>query len=774
MKQLGCTLLILLLLQTAHAQKHFDKTSVFVNGMARAEQDTHSFYIDTAGNRIFDTLIPFHNEDFFLAITQQQKQGVLNAAMHWVLQPVYDSIDTHLDIWKIAQNGKQTWCDTSGNLLAPLRFADIGYLDGNRFDVQQNGKWGIYDRSQDSMIVPFSYDLFDYCGGCQGTVPYVLAQKNGKWGVIDFKGNALTPFAYGHVHLNMRSDEWMTSFQKNDNWVVINLLTQKEYGAPTFSDGSILDNGLLCIRRNNKYELINNRDQVVLDFQYDYIQDIHINQAFPSRLVGIRQHGHYGIADTSGNIILKPVYDDQLWSYGDTLFDAVKGKKHTLINTAGKQLLPQYYDDITIVSPQPQDNSTTTTPTLFSIKLNGKYALYNAGSKRLSAFIYSDISAPEGQLFTVKANGKTGCLNTNGQEILPTLFEDISFPDQYNLIRAKKNKLEGLYTTSGRMLLPPKYDFIFANEYTDSALLLLKIYKADKTLMGIADTTGKLLIPVTYHFISQLSDHYFLLMRDNHYFLTDIANGKTDPLPYEEVSPTACSFLLLVKKQDKLRLLNFITGQLLPGQYSFINTFHNGLAIMETNDKYGMIDSLGRQVVPPVYDRISAFIKGIAQVTRNKYKYGFIDSTGKEIIPAGYDALAYGDEEDYRINNLLALYKEDPDDNNHMLTGLAATDGTILQQPVFKKIWAETTGQGLLVQQNTGWGVLSADGQRMIVPPMYENIELSEQNRYTNKITFTWPLACYKDKKWQYVEPDGRILPVESSEIISFKNFSIF
>ncbi|THU41225.1 WG repeat-containing protein [Niastella caeni] len=66
-------------------------------------------------------------------------------------------------------------CDTTGKMLAPLRFSDIGYLDGNFLDVSQNGKWGIYNSGTDSVVIPIQYDGFDLCGGCSHSADYVLA-----------------------------------------------------------------------------------------------------------------------------------------------------------------------------------------------------------------------------------------------------------------------------------------------------------------------------------------------------------------------------------------------------------------------------------------------------------------------------------------------------------------------------------------------------------------------------------------------------------------------
>ena len=137
--------------------------------------------------------------------------GIVDPKGEVVIPAEYNHIDIrYRQFWKLHKGSKVAVYLPDGDIL-PF-FEDIGYLDGEYFDVKQDDAWHIYRKSAGRIITNTAYEEFDYCGGCGSTSPYVYAKKNGKWGIIDWQGNVLVPFEFDHEHRSMRSDNWVASF----------------------------------------------------------------------------------------------------------------------------------------------------------------------------------------------------------------------------------------------------------------------------------------------------------------------------------------------------------------------------------------------------------------------------------------------------------------------------------------------------------------------------------------------------------------------------------
>jgi WG repeat protein len=611
-------LLIAVIISTTrytYAQTQLDQASLYKNGFARVVKDNKYWYLDTAGHYAFDKIAPVPdnynytgaNANPLNIVTRQQKLGVLKNGQ-WILNPAYDSIDTQFNVWKISKDGMTTWCDTSGQLLAPLRFYGMGYLDGHHFDVQQNGKWGIYDNRKDSVIIPFLYDEFDYCGGCGLPSDYVLAKKNGKWGVVSFRNEVLVPFEYDHQHMNMRSDEWVMSLQHDDHFTLINMQTGKIFAEPEYTfSGSNLWGDLVCLAKKGKYGLQDKYGRQIVDFMYDDISWFDDMAERKDYYASVEKNGKYGLIDTTGKIVIPIIYSGMIWAYNDSTFYMNGAHMKMLLDHHGHHLLPEYYKEISELRPEGQP------PFLFTVTKNGKQGIYNRITRTLTPIVYDALSAYDiTNCIVTERNKKKGLLNSQGKQILPPVFDQIdAFYDYANLIQVKTGDQEGLYDSSGNLILPPKYDFIF-RDYTDTGLLHIKVYTPKGGQEGIATTNGKILVPPRYDDIKEITIQSFLLHKDDHYFLFDSRTGEKDSLTPKEAS----------------REFTGISAA----------PFQKGIALSQKEKiGYGFIDSTGKEIIPPVYDLIWQEEGGNGFIVRQNGKYGVFNTEGKIIIPPIYE-----------------------------------------------------------------------------------------------------------------------------------------
>lgn len=712
---------------------HLSSASPFTNGFARVEDSAKTYFIDTAGNFAFDQMFPLEaittTYSRFSQVLVENKRshkgkwGIIKNGQ-WILQPVYDSIDTRFTEWKLLQNGKRTWCDTTGKLLAPLRFSDMGYLDGNYFDVRQNGKWGIYDARADSLIIPIQYDGFDYCGGCSLASDYVLANKNKKWGVIGFDNKMRVPFEYEHEHFGMRSDEWVHSLQRKGKQVLINMNTGKIFAEPEYEfPENILWNNLVCLIKNKKYGLVTAIGKPVTKFEYDYITWFDDVRNRMINYACVEKNGKYGLIDTSGAIIIPIRYKGLIWAYDESTFFVNGEKEKLLLDRPGNKLLPGSYTDILEVTV---DGNA---PWLFAVAKNDKYRLFNRRSKELSPLLYDDISAGRLSGFLV-----TEC-----------------------------DKKIGLLTLEGKEIFSPQYDFIF-HEFTDTSFLKLKTYLPEGAQEALATLDGKMVLLPEYSSIEELKDHIWLLQNDSSYFLFNSQTGKKDTLPFKMVSLTGENGVLLVNDDNGARLFDPVAGRVITDGFENIYTFHDHLAIAQKQGKLGVIDAQGRTVIPFIYTQVSDFRNGMAVVQKNNEQYGVIDSTGREIIPIEYDKPeGFLNASDYIIDDAILLFKESPD-ANYLLKGLARKDGKIIAPPQYEIMWKDENAQRFLVRKNGKFGVLSADGT-WIVPAIYDDAHADNINRYAGVVSLSFPLLCFDGKNWKYVTLGGKELPYTVSKI---------
>lgn len=711
---------------------HLSSAAPFTDGFARVENGAETYFIDTAGKFAFDQMLPLEgytgaNSRFNRVLVQNKishknKWGIIKNGQ-WILQPVYDSIDTRFTEWKLLQNGKRTWCDTTGKLLAPLRFSNMGYLDGHYFDVRQNGKWGIYDARTDSLIIPIQYDGFDYCGGCSLASDYVLASKNKKWGVIGFDNKVRVPFEYEHEHSGMRSDEWVHSLYRKGKRVLINMNTGKIFAEPEYEfPDDMLWNGLVCLIKNNKYGLLTATGKPVTKFEYDYITWFEDVRNRMNNYACVGKNGKYGIIDTTGAIIIPLKYKGLIWAYDDSTFLVDGEKEKMLLDRAGNRLLPESYTDIQEMTVG--DNA----PWLFAVVKNDKYRLFNRRSKELTPVIYDDLSASRLNGFIVtQCDKKTGLLNLEGKEVFA-----------------------------------PQYDHIF-REYDDTSLLKLKTYVSEGTQEALATIDGKMVLLPEYSSIEELKEHIWLLQKDSSYFLYNSKTGKKDTLPFKMVSLTGENGVLQVNDDKGAGLFDPVAGVIAAG-FENIYSFHDHIAIAQKQGKLGGINAQGHTVVPCIYAHISDFSNGLAVVQKDDERYGVIDSTGREIIPIEYDKPeGLLNASDYILDDAILLFKESPD-AGYLLKGFARKDGKVIVPPQYEIMWKDENASRFLVRKNEKFGVLAADGT-WLIPAIYDDARANKINSYTGVVSLSFPLLCFNGKNWVYVTLGGKELPYVADNI---------
>lgn len=728
------------------------------------------------------TLLPEH----YVVVQKGSKLGVLTINGKWILKPVYDSIDTRNPFqWIVKRGGKRSLFTFEGFQL-PFRFDMAFSMDGNYFSVVNNGRWGIYSKREDSLVVPCIYQNMDYCYGCESKGDYCFAEKSSKWGVINFKNKMVLPFEYDHQHWNMRSDEWVYCLYKKGKQLVINLNTKQidtfRYTKVSDEDTTDLAQGFKRIKKEDKYGLTNSEGKLILDYNYDFIRYDADTLGFylPSPYIAINQNNLWGVADTTGKIIIQPQYNSGLNMIADSFFLCEKDGKMSLLNKDGVKVLPGLYDKIKFEQTECSCDSLTTC--YLKLKANNRYGFYNPLTMVLvePRFDNLDNSMYEisfSHCVKIEQHGLEGVLDIQtGMVVMPPLFQSIANKGLHEgmMIVGDDGKY-GLYNYVQRKLMAPlKYNYI-SLPYGENAFLI----RTD-TGKGLMDFTGRVICPPDYFSIRLLNDTFYLLTKQDSayhetYSFLNRSNDKIIAASYDSIEAVEADTLAIIRQNGKDRLWNPLSGKMIEGDYSkwgfpdFIDYFNNGRAIVQKNKKSGFIDGEGNIIIPLKYDGLSDFYKGYAIMLQGKDSlgqqlYGFIDTTGKVVVPAKYVYDERKDIRDYFTDTCLLLL-ERQDSFSKQQVGLALRNGKILIPPIYDKIFFQKNGPDYIVEKDRKFGVLTSQGQ-ILLPVVFDNIALNRVPIYETDYVFNFPLLVKKGKIWQYYKRDGDPLPIKVEENI--------
>ncbi|AYD47782.1 WG repeat-containing protein [Arachidicoccus soli] len=781
----------------------YDGGSHFAFGFAHLEKGGQSYFIDRTGKIAFNEIVRGgfqERTDFYevndsdrsllpqsyVEVRKGNKLGILTIEGKWILNPIYDSIDTQgIFEWIVKKYGKKSLFTSQGFEL-PFRF-DMAYrMDSNYYQVVNKGLFGIYSKKEDKLVVPIIYQNMDYCYSCEAKGNYSFAEKNGKWGVINFQNKVLLPFEYDHHHWNMRSDEWVNCLYKNGKQLAINLHTKQvdtcNFAQEQNEDTTQLAQGFRLIRKKEKYGLLNPAGKLVLAVNYDFInyEADTVGGYLPAPFVAINQNNLWGIADTTGRIIIPPLYNSELHMVADSFFLCHKADMDILLNKNGGKVFKGKYDDIQL---EHTDNDSLSIP-YFLLKQNNHYGIYNPQTDvwvqpkfdGISQYLFR-ITLPN--VVKIKLNDQEGLLNVKtGKLVVQPIYH--SLDNEYlpkGLMIVRGDEKYGLYNYLNKKLVAPLSYRYLGKEKIES-LILTSTSKG----YGLMNFDGKEIIPNRYFEIRALSNDFYLLTRQdstyqNIYSFFNSKNNHFTTLPFDTIDAVEADTLIIVIDKGKYKLYNLLTEKVIDGAYSeggfpdLIQYFSNGYAIVQKNKKAGIINAKGDFIIPLKYAGLSNFHNGYALMLKGEDSlgrrlYGFIDSTGKVVIPAKYVFDVNKNIDDYFPDSYLLLIYQVNEGSPERI-GLATRKGKVLIPPAYDKIIAQKNGFNYLVEKDKKFGILDSLGQ-IILPITFDDISLNEVPIYESHYAFEFPLLAQKGKLWQYYNRNGKSLPIKVKKQISF------
>lgn len=288
----------------------FEDSENFGNdGYALVQFNGERFCIDTLGNRIeaCDHIVQWRKTAGNV-VNRGYVYGLVNQQGMVVLPVIYDQVYKlpNESFYRISRNKKMGIADEHGNVILPCEYESIGQFwnDKNIATLQKDTLFGVADTSF-NIIIPCEYQLiqFDLTGN-------LIFKKNGLFGLMDIKTNILIPARY----------QQFNGFRQ--------IMYNKD------------PNPYSMVMRDSMFGYINIKGREVIPCKYKQLgYEIHNNRVF------YRENNKYGFLDTTGKVVVAPVYD-RVFDFHIDVTAVQKGEKWALINSNGKQVTDFIYDMI--------------------------------------------------------------------------------------------------------------------------------------------------------------------------------------------------------------------------------------------------------------------------------------------------------------------------------------------------------------------------------------------------------------------------------------------
>jgi len=321
---------------------------------------------------------------------------------------------------------------------------------------------------------------------------------------------------------------------------------------------------------------------------------------------------------------------------------------------------------------------------------------------------------PDGMLWGAKD------LKSN-ELIIPYSFEMISpFRDKYAIIY--HNEKMGLVDEIGKIIVEPFYDHV-ASEMKCGFIA----FEHDYGPVLLFDSTGKALFPMESGFNFLLCEKRATLGKG----MINFSGDTILPFHFVDIQLLSEGFCIAAKVADngydRLYGLYDLDGkQILPHQYSFIDHFYCGRAIVRKNGKYGIINEYGKELFYTDYDRIDRYFNDYAIVYQNNnendIRVGIIDRNGKEVIPVQYQWLDYV----YNFSEGLAAMAL------NRKYGFLDTTGKMIVPFQYDRVESFRNG---IAKVWRGWryvGYINTKGEE-VIPTHFEAFDQANLRRYFNQ-----------------------------------------
>ena len=460
------------------------------------------------------------------------------------------------------------------NYLLPLTIEHVKRVTQHELLFEEKGKWGIFHFAGKIISNP----IYDSIALFQPNI--FMVKKENKYGLIDQKGIEKLPITYDEI------GEYSSGYCAVKQNGLYGYATRfgQVYIPVSYEGAKPFQKGQAAVKKNGKWGIIDIKNKVVIDFQFDAIST---NESASLWLL-------------QKNLMI------QLMAVGSTVYD-----KNQMA-----------FDRI-----HTEDKGTS-----IRVEKSNRYQFCNANDGALSFEGIFDYAEPMTDGFAIVAKSAAfGLINEKGQIVLPLEFQQIKRADKTTQLEwfVKKGDLWGLRNDK-KIVWPEAYAWVYA-----CGNGLYKVAKNNK--FGIVNYKMEPQGEMIYDAISFNMEPEWpaVVTKSGKKGLISNAGLLIGGIKYDTIA--TCGEGYFKAKAGKSLYIITPAGIATKTKYTDFGLFSEGLIPFQSKAYWGYCNSSIIEEIPAQFDACGKFVKGIAPA-KQQSKIGLINRMGIWVLKPEYDS----------------------------------------------------------------------------------------------------------------------------------------
>lgn len=398
---------------------------------------------------VYDEISSINYKEGTFLVKQNELEGIINMKGKVIIKCEYESV-TSDNYYSENGNKKQAgfivskktedgyrygYANYRGTIiLNPIytqleRVTEIANEKGVYFIAFENGQAGLLKNNKE--ILNYEYEDIQY--NVLGST--FVTKRNGKYGAVNQEGTTVLYPEYdnvytGGMYLNALKDKDIFIFDLNGNKIETNEVSK------TKTENA---NYYITIDKNNKYKVVDSKDNIIIDKDYTYIEYL------PGDYFIVERDSKSGIIDSNGKSVIELKYDSISRINETDILQMETNKNIALYNLNMKEIVSM---DNAIVKEVKDEKAYI----LLYSDTDFKY-LDKKGNILTSQNLFENNS-----LFAKNINGKWGFVDKDGNLKVQNDYELVTDFNKYGFAGIKKDGKWGSINQNGEVVQEPTYD----------------------------------------------------------------------------------------------------------------------------------------------------------------------------------------------------------------------------------------------------------------------------------------------------------------------------
>lgn len=390
--------------------------------------------------------------------------------------------------------------------------------------------------------------------------------------------------------------------------------------------------GFANVKNGNKYGLVDAEFKVIVPC--NKTREV-LKQSFSNNHYLINVDGVYSVINENARKVIADAEDIKVMNGN---YNVKRSGKWGVYNLSGKVISQCKYNDIKSAEGH------------YICKIDDKWGVFTPEFKQIYSCKYQDanLQTLKGKkiLFT-KLNGQWGAIDfSTAKDIVPNNYAEIKYNTNNSYMTVVKgNKKSGVYTTSGRMLIPAEYDNISIKD----AGIEVKLGNT----VGLYDYYGFCIIPAgkytSYRESAMGSFKVYEVKQNNLIGLITPFGSEIVQCRYDELRFDESASVFFARAGDRAGILACDGSTVVPfvknlSKYSAISNIKNGkpyILLEGVNEKYkyryGAVDYSGKILVHMRKKNSASVEKDMQKVVKKNLCDANAASKAHEIIKSARD-----------------------------------------------------------------------------------------------------------------------------------------